>query len=430
MSEPKAKGFANSLIIWGLASIFYLYEVVLRVSPSVMTNDLMFHYGITTGMLGMLISCFYYPYALLQLPCGLILDKIGPRNLIGFSVLLSILGSVLFALTNSLWVAQLGRCLVGSGAACAFVSCLQIASVVFSTKYFAVFTGIANMMGTLGGLCAGFPLASCVNSIGWRETIFLLASVGFIIAVLVFLLVPKSITAQKKIKKKPSSFWGTLINVIKNKQIILLGLVGGFMYLPISVFSELWAVPFFMAKYQVGIETASLASSVIFVGFAIGSIPVALVARKLGGYVRTMRLSIVGVAILFIPLIYVDNMPLSFVILFLIGVFTSGEILVFTCAKDNESPRNAGTAIAFSNAILMLIGSIFQPVLGILLDVFWTGELSSHGVRIYGISCYQWSILTLPICLGVAYGVSLLVKETIAEESALEKEPINGESVA
>jgi MFS family permease len=380
-----------------------------------MTNDLMCHYGITAGMLGIMISCFYYPYALLQLPCGLILDKIGPRNLIGFSVILSVVGSILFALTKHVYVAQLGRCFVGAGAACAFVSCLQIASVVFSSKYFAIFTGITNMMGTMGGLCAGFPLAMCVNAIGWQDTIFVLASIGAFIALLVFLIVPRTVTMQKKTGDY-SAFLSTFVKVIKNKQIILLGLVGGCMYLPISVFSELWAVPFFMTKYNVGSETASLASSVIFVGFALGSVPVAMVAKRLNGYVRTMRFSIIGVALLFIPLIYVNNVLLSFVILFLIGVLTSGEILVFVCAKNNESPQNAGTAIAFSNGILMLIGSVFQPILGVLLDVFWTGEFSEQGMRIYEISCYQMAILTLPVCLAIAYVLSLFVKETISVE--------------
>ncbi|MDR3151731.1 MAG: MFS transporter, partial [Holosporaceae bacterium] len=262
----RTKKFTESLFIWGVASIFYLYEVVLRVSPSVMTNDLMCHYGITTGMLGMMISCFYYPYALLQVPCGLILDKIGPRNLIGFSAILSVVGAVLFATTKQVYVAQLGRCFVGAGAACAFVSCLQIASVVFSSKYFAIFVGITNMMGTMGGLCAGFPLAMCVNSIGWQNTTFALVFIGAFIALLVFLVVPKTVTMQKKTRDY-RAFLSTFAGVIKNKQIILLGLVGGCMYLPISVFSELWAVPFFMTKYNMSSETASLASSMIFIGF-------------------------------------------------------------------------------------------------------------------------------------------------------------------
>jgi hypothetical protein len=123
-------------------------------------------------------------------------------------------------------------------------------------------------------------------------------------------------------------------------------------------------------------------------------------------------------AALFIPLIYVENIYASFVVVFLIGVFTAGEVLVFTCAKNNELPQNAGTAIAFSNGLVMLAGSIFQPILGMMLDLFWTGAISDQGVRIYDISCYQNAIITLPICLVVAYILSLFVKETINLEKS------------
>jgi MFS family permease len=398
-----------------VANLFYLYEVILRVSPSVMTDGLMRHYGITTSLLGLLVSCFYFSYTLLQIPCGLILDRLGARNLIGFSVILSIVGSVLFAITDQMWIGQLGRFLVGAGAASAFVSSLQIASVLFPVRYFPLFAGITNMMGTFGALFGGFPVARCVNVFGWRETVLLLAIFGVVIALAAFLIIPKVIKISENTHLR-NHFMAVLMKIFKNKQIILSGLVGGFMYLPISAFSELWAIPFFMANYGVDNETASFAASTLFIGFALGSIPVAMVARKINGYVKTIRFSIVGVALLFIPLIYVHNIYLSFAIVFLIGILTNGEVLVFTCAKNNESPRNAGSAIAFSNGLIMFAGLIFQPVLGVLLDLFWTGKVSEHGLRIYDVSCYQNAILTLPICLIIAYALSLYMKETIEAE--------------
>jgi MFS family permease len=413
--DGRKKINARSILVWAVANLFYLYEVILRVSPSVMTDGLMWHYGITTGALGLLVSCFYFSYTALQIPCGLILDRLGPRNLISFSVILSILGSVLFAATDLMWAAQLGRFLVGAGAASAFVSSLQIASVLFPVRYFPLFAGITNMMGTFGALCGGFPVARSVNVLGWRETVFLLAGLGVIIALLAFLIIPKVVKISENAHPR-DRFSPVLAKLLKNKQIILAGLVGGFMYLPISAFSELWAIPFFMANYNINNETASFAASTLFVGFALGSIPVAMVARKVNGYMKTIRFSIIGVALLFIPLIYVRNIYLSFAIVFLMGILTNGEVLVFTCAKNNESPSNAGAAIALSNGLIMFAGLIFQPVLGILLDLFWTGTTSEHGLRLYEISCYQKAILTLPICLVIAYILSLFMRETMELE--------------
>jgi MFS family permease len=413
MSEAKVVKSRN-LVIWIIANIFYLYEVILRVSPSVMTDNLMAHYAITSSMLGVLISFFYYSYTLLQLPCGLILDKLGPRNLIVLSVISSVIGSVLFASTSYTSIATIGRCLVGAGGACAFISCLQIGSTLFHKKYFAIFAGITNMMGTFGSLCAGFPIAKSVNAFGLEQTIYALAGLGIVIAISAFLLIPKTIRTSEGVSNQ--TFKSIFCKVVCNKQIITAGLMGGFMYLPVSAFSELWAVPFFVAKYKINNEMASLVSSVLFIGFAIGSIPLAIIAKKVNGYMKTIKFSIISVALLFIPLIYVDNMYMSFAIIFLIGVLTAAEVLVFTCAKNNESAKNAGTAVAFANALIMLVGSVFQPILGVLLDFFWTGKLSETGMRIYDISSYQKAILTLPICFVAAYVLSLFVKETIDYE--------------
>jgi MFS family permease len=414
MNPKIVMSFRRNLVIWIIANIFYLYEVALRVSPSVMTDSLMTHYAITSSMLGVLISIFYYSYTFLQLPCGLILDKLGPRNLIVLSVISSVVGSVLFALTNNTAVAMLGRCLVGAGGSCAFISCLQIGSVLFHKKYFALLAGVTNMMGTFGSLCAGFPVAKSVNAIGWEKTIYALATIGVEIAKCAFYLIPKTVKTSDSISNK--SFKSILYKVICNKQIIIIGIVGGFMYLPISAFCELWAVPFFVAKYGVDNETASLVSSVLFIGFAAGSIPLAIIAKKVNGYMKTMRFSIICVTLLFIPLIYVDNIYASFAIVFAIGVFSAAEVLAFTCAKNNESIENSGTTIALANALVMLTGSIFQPALGMLLDFFWTGKLSEGGMRIYEISSYQKAILMLPICFVAAYILSLFAKETIGAE--------------
>jgi hypothetical protein len=64
----------------------------------------------------------------------------------------------------------------------------------------------------------------------------------------------------------------------------------------------------------------------------------------------------------------------------------------------------------------MLMGSIFQPLFGMILDFFWSGKISDAGIRIYEVSCYKYAIATLPVCLIIAYVLSIFVKETIHTE--------------
>ncbi len=409
--------------VWGIAAFFYLYELVLRVSPSVMTDKLTQSFSVTATSLGILVSFYYYSYTLLQLPCGIILDELGPKKLIGFSALLCSIGSVLFASTNMLQVAQLGRFLVGAGSACAFISCMQVAANMFPKKYFVLLGGATNMMGTMGGLLGGFPVAKAVNSVGWQYTTFILAAIGCILCAVIFISFPSEISvsngksenkSKNSIKRSMSMIIRDTLQLVKNKQIIVASIICSLMYLPISAFAELWAVPYFMQRFDIGNEQASLSSATIFLGVAIGSIAMAFLANKINSYVKTIRMSAAIGSLLFIMLIYLPmNFYMALLIVFIIGILTGAQPICFTCAKDNASDNLSGTTLALTNFIVMLVGSIFQPLLGLLLDASWTGALNDDGSRLYDIACYNKSILVIPLGLIISYVFSIFLKETI-----------------
>jgi predicted MFS family arabinose efflux permease len=382
-----------------------------------MTDRLMESFGATSTVLGVLVSFYYYSYTILQLPCGVIVDKLGPRNLVGLSALLCVAGTSIFASAEAIHIAQVGRFMVGAGSACAFVSCLQIAANLFPKKYFVILVGITNMMGTMGGLLGGYPIAKLVNGIGWRNTMHWLAALGIIIIALVFTVIPGRSRDDTSSDKKPGSSIADIISLLKNWQVVLPSVISGFMYLTISVFAELWVVPFFIAKYDIGNELASSAAACVFIGVAIGSLVLAAYARRIKSYIKTIRMSAGLTALLFLMLIYIPfGFYASLAVVFVIGFLTGAQAINFTCAKNSSSPETAGTTVAFSNGIVMLIGAIFQPTLGVILDYFWNSTVGDGGVRIYDAACYSCAILVIPIFLIVAYALSFYLKETIHME--------------
>src|SRR5579884_3613957 len=70
-----------------LGALFYCYEYFLRISPSVMTQDLMRVYHLDAAMLGNLAAFYYYAYTPMQLPVGVLMDRFGPRRLLVFACL-------------------------------------------------------------------------------------------------------------------------------------------------------------------------------------------------------------------------------------------------------------------------------------------------------------------------------------------------------
>jgi sugar phosphate permease len=421
--DVKPSSVLHAWVIWGIAGIFYLYEMVLRVSPSVMTQELIQDFGVTSTALGVLSSFYYYSYVLLQIPCGFFVDKLGPRKIITFSAALCVFGTFLFSQSHGLVAAQIGRFLIGAGSSCAFISCLKITSVWFNPAQFALIAGLTNMMGTLGATFGGRPLAMLVNSIGWRQAVFVTALMGIPVVLISWLWIKDkptrhSIPRHSENQDNPLSIKASLRIIIQNRQIWLVGIVGGFMYLPISAFTELWAVPFLISSYGVNNEIASTASIMLTIGMALGSPVAAWATDYMKSYVKVMRASALFAGVFFVAISFAQylSLPVMFVLLFLAGLMIGGQVLCFTCAKDYSTSEVSGITIAFTNALVMMSGVIFQPILGLILDFVWDGQLSETGVRVYSYACYQISILAVPACLILSWFLLRFLKDTYNQD--------------
>jgi sugar phosphate permease len=405
----------TSWIVWGVAAIFYLYEMVLRASPSVMTEQLMADFHVTSTSLGILVSMYYYAYVSLQVPCGLLVDKMGPRAIVTLSALLCTLGTFLFATTSSLGMAQLGRFLIGAGSACAFISCLKITVEWFTPGRFVLIAGLTNMMGTLGGTFAGKPMAVLVNNFGWRQATVFAGIVGAFVTLISWIFIKDSPhQIQKNDALSSNTFLNSLKFVIGLPQVWLAGIIGGFMYLPISAFTELWAVPFLMTSYGVSNEVASTANIMLYIGMALGGVLTAWLTKKMGTVVGVMKLSALITGCLFAVVAFADHYSLTvmFCLLFMAGLTVGGQILCFTCAKEHAAPEISATTVAFTNALVMFSGIIFQPLLGYILDFVWDGTMCARGmVRVYNHSCYQMAILTIPFCLIASFFLLFWVRD-------------------
>lgn len=407
---------AAAWVIWGCAALFYLYEYVLRVSPSVMTQELMRDFGVTSTALGVLASFYYYAYVPLQIPCGVIVDRLGARRVVTFSAVLCAVGSYIFAESDNLFIAQVARFMIGAGSACAYLSCMKVTADWFPPHKFALISGITMMMGTLGGTFGGLPFAILVNSMGWRSAMLLAAAVGIVVVVTSWLI----IRDRRKEEVPETSAIGNnglldgLKVIARNPQSWLIGIYGGLMYVPLSAFAELWGVPYLMKIHNINNEDASLASAMIFIGMALGCPFGAALSNKIRSRLKVMSWSALSTLMVFSFVIYAPKLPLSltFGLLFLAGLLCGGQILYFASAKEINPPSYSATTIGFTNALVMISGVIFQPLLGKILDLAWDGAIAADGTPIYSTHDYQQALTTVPCCLLVAWIILKFVKET------------------
>lgn len=416
-TENSASVPLKAWIILSCAWAFYLYEYILRVTPTVITNQLMSQFNITAFSVGSLVSVYYWSYVPLQVPCGVIVDKLGPRKVVTFSIILSVIGTVLFSQSSSLPVAYIGRFIVGAGAACAYLSCLKIASDWFKPSHFAFIVGTSMMMGTLGGMFGSKPFAILVNAYGWRLAMLIAAAVGIVVCLICWFVMQDKPNQTKNIKHNEVSLLDGINAIASKPQNWLIGLYGCMVYIPLAAFADLWGVPYFMQRYGLSNEQASYGSIVVYIGVAIGCFATSYVSKKLRSRKKVMSLSSTATFLGFLAVLYLPNLSYNVVIglLLLTGILSGFSILYFAVAKESNSIEYTATTVGFINALCMLCPIIFQPLLGGLIDYSWSGSFDANGSPAYTQQDYEFALGAVLVGLLIGRTLVFFIKETYAK---------------
>src|SRR3990167_9745219 len=92
-NTPNTPNRCMAYFIFLLSTAFYLYEFILQVAPGVMAAPMMQTFGVSATGFGMISAFYFYAYAPMQLPAGLLFDRYGPRKLMTLAIILCAFGS-------------------------------------------------------------------------------------------------------------------------------------------------------------------------------------------------------------------------------------------------------------------------------------------------------------------------------------------------
>src|SRR5262245_57815946 len=163
-----------------------------RVAPGAIATDLRETFHTSATMLGFIAAFYFYPYAAMQLPSGVLADSVGPRRLFTAGSLVAGVGSLMFAFATDVGWLLLGRALVGLGVAVAFVSVLKLIATWFSEREFATWVGVLQLIGNLGGMLGAWPLAWLVERVSWRLVFAAAGVISLVVAACIWLWVRDS----------------------------------------------------------------------------------------------------------------------------------------------------------------------------------------------------------------------------------------------
>ena len=398
----------------GVAIAAYLLSFFHRVAPAAISGDLQVAFAIGGAQLGTLAATYFYVYTVMQIPTGVLADTLGPRRILFWGSLVAGTGAILFGLAPNFEVAFAGRTLVGLGVSVTFIAMLKLLALGFDERRFATLTGLCMLIGNIGPILAGAPLAWATQAAGWRQVFVVVGLLSFGLAFASRAWVIE--TAAGKVDR--AAWLAGLVSVLKNRAtwpgfFANAGLSGAFF-----AFAGLWAVPYLTQMQGMTRATAANHVSIYFLGFAIGSafwgrVSDALRRRK------AVALAVSGAHVLgwgvwlwatwraggFLPL------AATYVLCIAMGLATAGFTLSWASAKEVNPPQLSGMATSVVNVGIFLGPAILQPMVGWLMERTWDGRMEA-GVRIYSAAEWRNGLLLLAAAALAGWVATLFVRET------------------
>lgn len=374
-------------------------------------------FGVTAGIVGTFSALYFYAYAGLQVPVGLLVDRWGPRRMLAGAIALNGLGTLLFAATTDINLAYIGRLLIGVGSAVGWVGSLKLVAAWFPPKRFALVTGCTSALGLAGAVIGQAPMAMLVGAVGWRPALLGIGLFALVYSLTLWLAVRDVPPGHPpSVSDRFSDVMSGLRGVAGRPRTWTVAFLSGAMVAPQASFGALWGVPYLMAAYGIDRTTAAASTSMLLFGWGIGGPLAGWISDRIALRRPPLLVGATAAFATMAAVIYIPGLPLAMAqgLLLINGIAAGSMILCYVTARELNEPRASGAAIGIVNMMTMLCGAIAQTAIGWLLDGVWSGSFEND-VRVYDVADYHLAFLLLMACGVAGVILALTTRETHAK---------------
>ncbi len=386
-----------------LLSNSYALALFSRTAGTVLVVALAasFHTGVAE--VSLVATVFFWVYALLQLPAGMLADVLGSRRLAVLGALATGAGSLWFAAAGSVGEAVAARAVVAAGCSVVFVSMMRYVRIHWPQRRVATVGGRCILVGNIGAIASIGPLSYLLVYCDWRTVSAALGLLSFSIAAVLWFVMSEVHTPHRRVR------FGAIVSELRTvatkrcNQVGLLmmaGLAGSYYGL-----ASLWIVPM-LGERGVGAGTAALQASLLIAGFACGACALGWLGDRSS---RRLTLSVACmVAALCWTLLARASVPAGVALaalLFALGFCSGGFNLIYALVSERNPVAHAGTATAFVNV-------------GIFLGA---GSVQSISSALYVTTQGDFSVVLEPMIAGASMATLLslsLFRRLVAHDAA------------
>lgn len=373
-------GGRRAVAMWSIGVSVYFVAVIFRTSLGVAGLDAVERFHVGASALSTFSILQLLVYAGMQIPVGLLVDRLGTKKVLSLGAVLFTLGQLGFAFSPSYGMALASRALLGCGDALTFISVLRLGTRWFPVRRGPLVAQLAGLVGMAGNLVSTLVIARLLHGIGWTAAFAGSALAGAVVLVLTLIFLKDHPEGHEP---APSAHQGA---VYVRRQIAAawrepgtrLGMWVHFTtQFPAMVFLLLWGLPFLVQAQGLSRATAGeLLTLVVLSNMVIGLVYGQVVARHHAARLPLALGTVAATALMWaVTLAYpAEHAPmwLLAVLCVVLGACGPASMLGFDFARPANPPERQGTASGITNMGGFVASMTTLFAVGVLLDA--TGD--------------------------------------------------------
>lgn len=406
------KSWLMPWVVCFAATLFFFYEFIQGNMFASIAANIMQDFQIEADKMAYMSSIYYLANVLFLFVAGFVLDRFSIKKTIVVAMFFCVLSTFILAYSESFYVALFCRFVTGIGSAFCFLGPVRLASHWFPPKRMALVTGAIVTMAMTGGLIAQFPLTLLVTAVGWRHAVQDVGMLGVGMLVLMVLLIEERPTAALKKPRSPITVLSAAKMAYLNPQYIRAAMYTSLMNIAIAVFGAMMGTLYLEQRLNIVAEQAAMVNGMLFLGSIIGSPLIGWISDWMGLRILPMKICVlVSIGILLLILYAPVSWSLMALLFFLLGLFTSAQVISYALVAESSPPMIIATAISVVSIITQGGYMIYQNLFSNLLTRFGDMRVVS-GVPVYSVDAYQYAASILPIGLLIAFLLLFRLRET------------------
>ncbi|TQF83708.1 MFS transporter [Elioraea sp. Yellowstone] len=379
-----------------------------RATLGALAPELARDLALSPDALGLANGAFFLALGVMQIPVGLMFDRIGPRRTVALLGLPAVAGAALQAVAADPRGLIGARLLLGAGCGASFMASVVLCARWFGTARLASTASRIFAFSQIGSLAAGTPLAAGATLIGWRG-MFAASAVLTGLVTLAFHRLVRDDPPGQAVPPRPHERFAAvlagLIAVWRTPGLLPVLAMHTFVYASAATVLTLWAGPYLADVHGL----TPVARGHVILAMAAAQAVGTLVVGPLDLKLNTRKWIVVpGACATFATLLGLAGFGhrsgvLAIGLLVLLCLVTCYSVVTVAHGRSLFPEALAGRGVTTVN-LFQLIGSTVLPILaGAVVGAFPAGSTGARPAE-----AYAFAFVAIAGCLGSGLLVYLI----------------------